>query len=41
MLTMEFPEGVTALWTGLTDRQLDKIALYIEREFKYADSVGG
>lgn len=41
MLQMEFDEGTTAFWSGLNDRQLDQIALYIEREFKHADSVGG
>lgn len=41
MISIEWDEGTTAFWAELTDQQLDKIARYIERNFKHADSVGG
>ncbi len=41
MLSIEFDEGTTAFWSGLSDEQLDRVARFIERNFKQPDSVGG
>ena len=41
MISIEFDEGTTAFWSGLSDYQLDEISRFIEENFKYADSVGG
>ena len=41
MISIEFDEGTTAFWSGLTDWQLDQISRYIEINFKFSDSVGG
>lgn len=37
MITLEWDEGTTAWWSELTDEQLDKVARYIERNFKICD----
>jgi hypothetical protein len=41
LISIEFDEGTTAFWSGLSDWQLDQIAHFIESEFKLADTVGG
>jgi hypothetical protein len=40
-ISISWNDGTDALWADMTDEQLDKVADFIEKNFKQADSIGG
>jgi len=40
-ISIEYNDGTSAFWAEMSDEDLDKIADYIEKNFRRCDSIGG